>query len=101
MVPVAGGKAEAGRYTSLSLRKRRLLCLVLHPRALFQSQFSTGACDTRRGKIPKSSAAWHCERYSPSAFHRSVSASLRFEAGANVKCILPDKSLTTCTANNA
>lgn len=58
------------------------------------------AFDIRRVKILKSSAAWHWECYSPSAFSRYVLASLILEAGANMKCILPHKSLTTCAAKH-
>lgn len=80
----------------------RDICSVLcFAHMLFSSLISSlKAFDIRKGKIPKSSAAWHCKCYSPSAFSRYALASLILEAGANVECILPHKSLTTCAAKH-
>lgn len=77
----------------------RDVCAVLcFAHLLFSSLVSAlEAFDIRGHKIPKSSAAQHWERCSPSAFSRWALASI-FEAGADIKCILPHKSLTTCAA---
>jgi len=78
----------------------RDVCSVLcFAHVLFSSLISAlEAFGIRRGKIPKSSAAWHCECYSPLAFSRHASASPILEAEENIECILPHKSLTACAA---